>query len=83
MEVDHQVSISPHAAPQLLRMAPVAPGRTMLRMTEARITEIPPKLEPTTEDSFVYVAVTDRPRETTAHRIAELFGTERRRAIVD
>jgi hypothetical protein len=29
------------------------------------------------------VAVTDRPRETTAHRIAVLFGSERRRAIVD
>ena len=38
---------------------------------------------PPTEDSFVYVAVTDRPRETTAHRIAELFGAERGRAIVD
>ena len=47
------------------------------------VAEIPPTLEPTTEDSFVYVAVTDRPRETTAHRIAELFGAERGRPIVD
>ena len=52
-------------------------------MLNVVVTEIPPNLEPTTEDSFVYVAVTDRPRETTAHRIAELFGTERHRAIVD
>jgi hypothetical protein len=35
------------------------------------------------EDSFVSVAVTDRPRESTAARIAELFGTGQRRAIVD
>lgn len=55
----------------------------MLRMIDAHVTEIPPQLEPVTEDSFVYVAVSDRPRETTAHRIAELFGTERTRAIVD
>ena len=52
-------------------------------MLNVVVTEIPPHLEPMTEDSFVYVAITDRPRETTAHRIAELFGTERRRAIVD
>ena len=52
-------------------------------MLNATVTEIPPKLEPVTEDSFVYVAVTDRPRETTAHRIAELFGAQRGRAIVD
>ena len=64
-------------------MAGLAGCRTMPDMIEARITEIPPKLEPTTEDSFMYVAVTDRPRETTAHRIAELFGTEPRRRIVD
>jgi hypothetical protein len=64
-------------------MAAGARSATMLRMTEARITEIPPKLEPTTEDSFMYVAITDRPRETTAHRIAELFGAERGRPIVD
>jgi hypothetical protein len=55
----------------------------MLDMLHAIVTEIPPELEAVTEDSFVYVAVTDRPRETTAHRIAELFGSERRRAIVD
>ena len=48
------------------------------------VNEIPPKSEPPTEDSFIYVAITDRPRETTAHRIAELFGSERGvRAIVD
>ena len=52
-------------------------------MTEPRVTEILPQLEPTTEDSFVYVAVGDRPRTSTAIRIAELFGTEPRRAIVD
>ena len=46
-------------------------------MLNATVTEIPQQLEPTTEDSFVYVAITDRPRETTAHRIAELFGSER------
>ena len=34
-------------------------------MLNAIVTEIPQQLEPTTEDSFVYVAVTDRPRETT------------------
>jgi hypothetical protein len=52
-------------------------------MLNANVTEIPAKLEPVTEDSFVYVAVSDRPRETTAHRIAELFGAERGRTIVD
>jgi hypothetical protein len=48
-------------------------------MLIATITEIPQQLEPTTEDPFVCVAIT----ETTAHRIAELFGAERERAIVD
>ncbi len=62
--------------------SPVHRGR-ILHMLNAIVTEIPQQLEPTTEDSFVYVAVTDRPRETTAHRIAELFGAERGRAIVD
>jgi hypothetical protein len=52
-------------------------------MLNATVTEIPPKPEPPTEDSFIYVAVSDRPRETTAHRIAELFGSEQHRAIVD
>ena len=52
-------------------------------MLNAIVTEIPPKPEPATEDSFIYVAITDRPRDTTAHRIAELFGSEQRRAIVD
>jgi hypothetical protein len=52
-------------------------------MLDAIVTEIPPKPEPPTEDSFIYVAISDRPRETTAHRIAELFGSEQRRAIVD
>ena len=52
-------------------------------MLNATVTEIPPKPEPPTEDSFIYVAVSDRPRETTAHRIAELFGPRRDRAIVD
>ena len=53
-------------------------------MFNAIITEIPQLLEPTTEDSFVYVAVTDRPSESKLHRIADLFGSERgRRAIVD
>jgi hypothetical protein len=52
-------------------------------MLNVVVTEIPPKLEPVTEDSFVYVALTDRPRDTTAHRIAELFGSERGRPMVD
>ena len=52
-------------------------------MIDVVVTEIPPKLEPVTEDSFVYVAITDRPRDSTAHRIAELFGSERGRAAVD
>jgi hypothetical protein len=56
---------------------------TMLHMTEPRVTEILPHLEPTTEDSFMYVAVSDRPSASTAARIAELFGTGQRRAIVD
>jgi hypothetical protein len=37
-------------------MAAGARSTTMLRMTEARITGIPAQLEPTTEDSFAYVA---------------------------
>jgi len=52
-------------------------------MLNATVTEIPPTPEPPTEDSFIYVAVSDRPRETTAHRIAELFGSGPRRAILD
>jgi hypothetical protein len=64
-------------------MAGVRVAARMLRMIEPHVTEILPKLEPITEDSFVYVAVTDRPRESTAARIAELFGTEHRRTIVD
>ena len=63
--------------------APPLRSASILDMLNANVTEIPAKLEPATEDSFVYVAVTDRPRETTAHRIAELFGTESRRRIVD
>ena len=47
------------------------------------VTEIPPKLEPATEDFFMYVAIADRPRESTLNRIAELFGSERAHAIVD
>ena len=64
-------------------MAPPVRRGTMPSMTEARITEIPQKLEPTTKDSFMYVAITDRPDPATAARIAELFGTGSRRAIVD
>ena len=53
-------------------------------MLNASVTEIPQKLEPVTEDSFVYVAVSDRPTESKLHRIADLFGPDRgRRAIVD
>jgi hypothetical protein len=55
----------------------------MNTMVNATVTEILPTPEPSTEDSFIYVAVSDRPRETTGHRIAELFGSEQRRAIVD
>ena len=47
------------------------------------VTETPPKLEPVSEDPFDCVAVSEPARETTARRIAELFGSERRRAIVD
>lgn len=32
---------------------------------------------------MVNAVITEIPRETTAHRIGELFGTERDRAIVD
>ena len=52
-------------------------------MLKATVTEIPPPPEPPTEDSFLYVAISDHPRETTAQRIAELFGPERGRTIVD
>jgi hypothetical protein len=52
-------------------------------MLIATITEIPQQLEPTTEDSFVSVAITDRPSETAAHRTAELSGTERDHPVVD
>jgi hypothetical protein len=55
----------------------------MLDMLNAVVTEVQANLEPVTEDSFVYVAITDRPSPATEARIAELFGTERRRAIVD
>jgi hypothetical protein len=52
-------------------------------MLLAVVTEIPLKLEPVTEDTFEYVAATERPREETIARIAQLFGSEPRRAIVD
>lgn len=52
-------------------------------MLNAIVTEIPQKLEPVTEDSFLLVAATDPSRETTLARIAELFGSERARPIVD
>ena len=52
-------------------------------MLNAVVTEIPPKLEPVTEDSFEFVAATDRPSEAIAARLALLFGNESRRAIVD
>jgi hypothetical protein len=64
-------------------MAAAAHGRTMVRMIQAQVTEIAQRLEPTTEDSFVYVAITDRPDPATAARIAELFGTGSQRNIVD
>ena len=35
------------------------------------------------EDTFEDVESTDRPRESAAARIAELFGSEQHRAIVD
>jgi hypothetical protein len=49
----------------------------------AVVTEITPKLEPVTEDSFEYVEAADRPSEALALRLAQLFGTESRRAIFD
>ncbi len=52
-------------------------------MLNAVVTEIPPKLEPVTLDSFEYVTAGDRPSEATAARLAQLFGSESRRAIVD
>lgn len=84
MEVDQAYGrSSPQGEPQPVRMASLSRARTMLRMTKARVTEIAPQLEPVTQDSFMYVAITDRPSESTAARIAELFGTEPQRAIVD
>ena len=52
-------------------------------MLNAVVTEIPLKLEPVTEDSFAYVPAGDQTREEIVARIAELFGSEPRRAIVD
>jgi hypothetical protein len=52
-------------------------------MLNAVVTEIPLKLEPVTEDTFEHVAVSDHPREEIVARIAQLFGSEPRRAIVD
>ena len=52
-------------------------------MLNAVVTEIPPKLEPVTEDAFEHVAAPDRPREEIVARLAQLFGAEARRAIVD
>jgi hypothetical protein len=53
-------------------------------MLDASVTEITQKLEPVTKDSFVSVAVSERPTESKLDRIANLFGPERgRRAIVD
>ena len=52
-------------------------------MLNAVVTEIPLKLEAVTPDTFEYVSATDRSREETIARIAQLFGTGPRRAIVD
>ncbi len=52
-------------------------------MLNVVVTEIPPTFEPATEDSFLYVAITDRARDSTLNRIAELFGSERAHEIVD
>src|SRR3954452_12245795 len=52
-------------------------------MLNAVVTEIPLKLEPVTEDSFEYVPAGDLTREEIVARIAQLFGSEPRRAIVD
>ena len=52
-------------------------------MINAVVTEIPPKLEPVTEDTFEHVAISEHPREDVVARIAQLFGSESRRAIVD
>jgi len=43
-------------------------------MLNAIVTEIPATLEPVTEDYFAYVVVSERPRESTSHRLADLFG---------
>jgi hypothetical protein len=61
---------------------PVVDGGWFAVLT-AVVTEIAPKLEPVTEDLFEFVEVTDRPTEALAQRLAQLFGTEPRRAIVD
>jgi hypothetical protein len=52
-------------------------------MLNAVVTEIPLKLEPVTVDSFEYVAAGDHTREEIVARIAQLFGSEPRRAIID
>jgi hypothetical protein len=52
-------------------------------MLNAVVTEIPLKLEPVTQDSFEYVAPGDQTREEIVARIAQLFGSDRRRTIVD
>ena len=59
------------------------PEEDRFHMTNAVVTEIPLKLEPVTEDSFEYIASGDRTREEIVARIAQLFGSEPRRAIVD
>ena len=52
-------------------------------MLTAVVTEIPLKLEPVTEDSFEYLPAGDQTREEIVALIAQLFGSEPRRAIVD
>ena len=52
-------------------------------MLTAVVTEILLKLESVTDDSFEYVSAGDQTREEIVARIARLFGSETRRAIVD
>ena len=52
-------------------------------MLTAVVTEIPLKLEPVTDDSFEYAPAGDQTREEIVARIAQLFGSDSRRAIVD
>ena len=84
--VDHGARIRSFLQPvqQELRIRASGRGRRIDTMLNATVTEIPPKPEPPTEDSFIYVAVSRPPaRDDSATGSPSSSAPSGRRPIVD